>query len=166
MRNLPFIHNFKGNHTTLTWIENLFYRRRFLQKINHFLRILSRALHTESQCLETAQKQIAVKRRQDWPSCIEIIEKLVINSSIISHDSSGQDIIVPAQILGCRVQNNICSILQRSLINGTIEGIIHNDSCSSLMSCLGNAGNVKLYHKRIGRCLDIDNIYILCQIIQ
>ena len=57
--------------------------------------------------------------------------------------------------------NDISTLSNRCLIDWAIESIINNNHCTLIMSNFGHFFNIKLNHKWICWCFDVDNIGII-----
>ena len=116
------------------------------------------ALHAQRQGLESAQQQEAVEGAQRRPGGVEAVVQPLGQGVVGHHRHARHDVVVPAQVLRARVDDDVGPQLQGSLHHRGVEGVVHDQPRPGGTGQLGRLGDRDLLHHRVGGRLDDDQV--------
>ena len=120
------------------------------QEARNRLRILLLAIDPELQRFDAAQQQEAIKGAER--AALGILQKIDLLGQrlVLRHNNSGGYIMVAAKELGRRVQNNVCSEIERILKIGRHGTVIHAQQRSVRVGKFRHAAQIDYAQQRIG----------------
>ena len=133
-------------------------RRMLIQEIRQSHRTALMCLHARSQRLDSAQNQPGIKRRAGQSQRIDDVADLIRMLFRLGDDATTDDIGMPVQILGGRVNHHIDTMLERSLAIGGQEGVVRDGDQSRRFCHLGNGSNVNDVKQGIAGGFDPDTL--------
>ena len=116
------------------------------------------ALHAQRQGLEPAQQQEAVEGPQRRTGGVEAVVQPIGQGVVGHHRHSRHDVIVPAQVLRARVDDDVGPQLQGPLHHRGVEGVVHDQSRPGRVGQLDRLGDRDLLHHRVRGRLDDDQV--------
>ena len=116
------------------------------------------ALHAQRQGLESAQQQEAVEGAQRRPGGVEAVVQPLGQGVVGHHRHARHDVVVPAQVLRARVDDDVGPQLQGPLHHRGVEGVVHDQPRPGRMGQLGRLGDGDLLHHRVRGGLDDDQV--------
>jgi len=115
-------------------------------------------LHTHGKSADTTEHKECIMRAHDATSVSAPLADSGTLLSILSNDNPTDNITVTVDVLGDAVKDDISTLIERILEDGTGEGVIADKDSASLVSDLGNFSKISHSGERIARGLDIDDL--------
>ena len=116
------------------------------------------ALHAQRQGLEPAQQQEAVEWPQRRAGRVEPVVQLLGQGVVGHHRHARHDVVVPAEVLRARVDDDVGPQLQGPLHHRGVEGVVHDQPRPGRVGQLDRLGDRDLLHHRVRGRLDDDQV--------
>ncbi len=129
--------------------------RLLLQEPGESSRVAVVARDAEGQRLHTASQQPGLERMRDHPIDDERLPE-GLDALAVTHHQARRHIAVPAEVLRSAVNDQIDAVLERPLIDGSSEGVVHARRDPPLTGEGGDSGEIRDRQRRVGGRLHVN----------
>ena len=125
-------------------------------------------VHPDGQGLQASKEEETILRRQARPGRVD--EESYTFSDVVAFDGDdpGHDVVMPREVLGPRIVDDIRTEVERSLKVGGHHGVVDHDKGfrGSRMDQAGDHPQVGDLEKRVGRGFDEDHLAPLPHVLE
>lgn len=136
-------------------------RQRIIQPRNQLGRVLTRSLHPNLQCTQTTHTQPTLQISHDMAKRGPILKQLTMPLCTLDTKHPAEHIAMAAEILGTRVQHDICTPEERILQARRSKRAVDDEVGSTRMSLLRVRFDAECGAEWVHRCLEEDHITFL-----
>ena len=109
------------------WVQHPLDRRMVQQQVDDGTRVLAVAIHADAERLGAPQHEVAVERRRNGARCVLGEPQAIGELVVVEGDEASDDVTVPAEVLGGRVEDDVGAECDRLLEIRRGEGVVDDD---------------------------------------
>src|SRR5205814_10200151 len=114
-------------------------------------------VHADAEGTGAAQGQPGVEGPGYRTHGVLVVLEILVQVPALHDQRTADDVGVPTEVLGRRVQDDVGAQRQRLLEVGAGEGVVHHQQRATVVGELGQRGDVGDVEQRVGRRLDPDD---------
>lgn len=125
-------------------------------------------VHPNGQGLQASKEEETILRRQSGSGRVDQESHTLSHLVAFDGDDPGHDVVMPREVLGTRIVDDICTEVERSLKVGGHHGVVDHDEGfrGSRVDQAGDHPQVGDLEERVGRGFDEDHLAPLPHVLE